>query len=160
MLGTLNPLGGGDPIPLLKLRLTIGRRSSCDICLDYPNVSSHHCELEYKNGYWHVMDLGSSNGTKVNGERVVEKFLHPGDTLEVAKHRFDVAYTPDPAAPVPVEANDPFALSLMEKAGLERPPSRRQEKLKLPPSSRPVPPPKPSSDKPDDDDLALEFLKD
>lgn len=44
-LGMLNPCGGGDPIPLLHEKLLVGRRSSCDISLKFPNVSSHHCEL-------------------------------------------------------------------------------------------------------------------
>ncbi|MCA9061067.1 MAG: FHA domain-containing protein, partial [Planctomycetaceae bacterium] len=85
MLGELNPIGGGDPIPLLSPRLLVGRRSSCDICLPFPNVSSHHCELELKEGYWHIRDLGSSNGIKVNGERCTTRCLYPGDEVQIAK---------------------------------------------------------------------------
>src|SRR4051812_37553655 len=99
MLGQLIPLGGGGPIPLLKEKLLVGRRGSCDITLEFPNVSSYHCELEMVNGYWHVRDLNSQNGTKVNGERVIERFLQPGDTIVVAKHRFEISYTPDPSLP-------------------------------------------------------------
>ena len=58
MLGELIPRGGGDPIPLQKTTLLIGRRSSCDIALRFANVSSRHCELELINGYWQVRDLG------------------------------------------------------------------------------------------------------
>lgn len=139
MLGQLVPLGGGDPIPLQKEKLLVGRRDSCDITLDYPNVSSHHCELEIVNGYWHVRDLNSSNGTKVNGERVTERFLQPGDTLIIAKHRYEVSYTPDPSLPPP-EERDPFAISLLEKAGLAQPRERRPKSAPLPPASRPVKP--------------------
>ncbi len=120
MLGELNPCGGGDSIPLLHEKLLIGRRSSCDICLALSNVSSHHCELELQEGYWHVRDLGSTNGVKVNGERTLSCALMPGDELQVAKSRFQIQYLVDPDAPVP-ELDDPFALSLMEKAGLEKP---------------------------------------
>ena len=67
MLGQLIPCGGGDAIPLTGPKLLVGRRSSCDIKLDFQNVSSHHCEFELKEGYWHIRDLGSSNGIKVNG---------------------------------------------------------------------------------------------
>jgi len=81
MLGELVPLGGGDPIPLLKPRLMVGRRDSCDIILSFPNVSSHHTELEFLGGYWQARNLSSSNGTKVNGERIDERFLQPGDTI-------------------------------------------------------------------------------
>jgi predicted component of type VI protein secretion system len=126
MLGELTPCGGGDPIPLLGMKLLIGRRSSCDICLRFPNVSSHHCELEHKSGYWHVKDLGSSNGVKVNGEKCLTKCLMPGDVLQVAKHRFRIDYAASGATPPP-EEEDPFAMSLMEKAGLGSSVPKRSE---------------------------------
>jgi adenylate cyclase len=161
MFGQLIPVGGGDSIPLLKDKLLVGRRSSCDITLDFPNVSSHHCQLEMVNGYWHVHDLNSRNGTKVNGERVLERFIQPGDTIAFAKHRFEINYTPDPSQPPP-EERDPFAVSLLEKAGLasasERRPPKRTAPGPLPPSSRPVsaPAPDPNSD----EDKALKWLSD
>lgn len=118
MLGLLVPVGGGDPIPLMKPQLIVGRRPSCDIRLDFANVSSHHCRLEYINGYWRATDL-SRNGTKVNGERIDEKFLQSGDTLAFARHPFEIQYTPDPnGVPPTIEEVDPFAMSLLEKAGL------------------------------------------
>ena len=169
MLGQLIPLGGGDPIPLLKPHLVVGRRPSCDIRLDYANVSSHHCRLEYINGYWRAADL-SRNGTKVNGERIDEKFLQPGDTIGFAKHFFEIQYTPEPDAEAPVEDIDPFALSLLEKAGLENKQDRRDRS-----SSRKTAPPTPANGIPttsprpsvpkkvehddDDDDVAMEWLK-
>ena len=62
--------------------LTVGRRESCDICLQFQNVSSRHCEFVYANGHWTVKDLGSSNGVKVNGgERLTPqtaRLLKPG----------------------------------------------------------------------------------
>lgn len=119
MLGELIPCGGGDPIPLLKSRLLIGRRSRCDITLRFPNVSSHHCELELINGYWHIRDVGSRNGIKVNNVRYDSKWLMPGDVLSVARHRYEIVYTVDNSMPPP-DDEDPFALSLLEKAGLTR----------------------------------------
>ena len=94
MFGELIPVGGGDPIPLLKKTLLVGRRESCDIVLRFSNVSAHHCQLTVIEGYWYVKDLGSRNGVKVNDVRVVEKRLDPGDRLSVAKHRYDVQYSP------------------------------------------------------------------
>jgi adenylate cyclase len=122
MFGELVPQGGGDPVPLLKKKLLIGRRDSCDIALRFPNVSSRHCELEFLDGYWMVRDLGSSNGTKVNGVRVRSKWVLPGDELAVAKHRFQVDYNVAPDAPPPPPLNDEEDLgaSLLEKAGLVR----------------------------------------
>lgn len=122
MFGELVPQGGGDPVPLLQKKLLVGRRDSCDIALRFPNVSSRHCELELVEGYWLVRDLGSSNGTKVNGVRVRSKWVMPGDELAVAKHRFKIDYNVAPGAPPPPpiaeDENVDIGASLMEKAGL------------------------------------------
>ena len=126
MLGELVPVGGGDPVPLLRTRLLVGRRSRCDICLDYPNISSQHCELELEAGYWQVRDLRSTNGVKVNGQPVEVQVLMPGDTLTIAKLDFQVVYQANPDAPPPVvEDEDLFSTPLLEKAGLE---GRRRER--------------------------------
>ncbi len=93
MYGELIPVGGGDPVPLLKKQLLIGRRESCDIVLRFANVSAHHCQLTINGGYWYVQDMKSRNGVKVNGLRVTSKRLDPGDTLAVAKHRYEMQCT-------------------------------------------------------------------
>ncbi len=64
--------------------MTIGRSSSCDIVLDSPNVSRRHARIlgEPSNG-WRIEDLGSSNGTFINGRRVTFCPIVPGDTIEV-----------------------------------------------------------------------------
>src|SRR5437667_1038163 len=90
--GELVPVGGGDPIPLIREKLTIGRRESCDISLRFPNVSGLHAELSFRGGYWHIRDKGSTNGIKVNGVRVQEKYLHPGDEITIAKKRYTISY--------------------------------------------------------------------
>ena len=122
--GELLPVGGGDPIPLLRTTLVIGRRESVDIVLRFPNVSGRHCELSVVDGYWVVKDLGSSNGTKVNGTRVSERRLEPGDKLAIAKHAFEIVYEPARlgAAAESAESAAPqglFSRSLLETAGLE-----------------------------------------
>jgi pSer/pThr/pTyr-binding forkhead associated (FHA) protein len=130
--GELVPLGGGDPIPLLKGTLVVGRRESSDIVLRFPNVSGQHCELSVVEGYWFAKDLGSSNGTKVNGSRITEQRLNPGDTLSIAKHDFEIVYEParlGATAPPPEESPKAglFSRSLLEAAGLEsRRPADRQ----------------------------------
>ena len=50
ILGELVPVGGGDSIPLIRNVMSIGRRESCDICLQFPNISALHCELAFRDG--------------------------------------------------------------------------------------------------------------
>ncbi len=95
VLGTLIPVGGGDPIPLVKPEITVGRRGSCDIRLDFENVSGKHCALRLINGVWHVRDLGSTNGTSVNGSRLSSQHaIMPEDEVGVADHLFTIDYVP------------------------------------------------------------------
>ncbi|MBI2824385.1 MAG: FHA domain-containing protein [Planctomycetia bacterium] len=126
MFGELVPVGGGDTIPLLKKTLLVGRRESCDIVLRFPNVSAHHCQLAIDAGYWYVRDQKSRNGLKVNGTRVNEKRLDPGDILSIATHRYVVQYSPiDLGAVGPPPSGggtaEIFSKSLLERAGLARP---------------------------------------
>lgn len=125
MLGELIPLGGGDPIPLLKEKLLIGRRESCDICLRFANVSAHHCELRLDGGYLYVRDLQSRNGLKINNVRMPEGRLDPGDTLCVAKHCYRVEYSPadlGAVGPPPTEnrTEEILGKSLLDRAGLKK----------------------------------------
>ncbi len=125
MFGNLIPIGGGDPIPLLKKDLVVGRRESCDVVLRFDNVSSHHCKLECHGGYWYVRDTNSKNGVRVNDVRVAEKLLNPGDELRVAKHRYRVEYSPielGAIGPPPADhmPTDVLKKSLLERAGLQR----------------------------------------
>lgn len=127
MYGELVPVGGGDTIPLLKKSLLVGRRESCDIVLRFPNVSAHHCQLTLMGGYWYVRDLQSRNGVKVNSVKVTEKRIDPGDTLAVAKHYYEVHYSPSDLGaigPPPAETGaaiaDIFSKSLLERAGLAK----------------------------------------
>ncbi|MBM4010838.1 MAG: FHA domain-containing protein [Planctomycetota bacterium] len=129
-LGQLLPVGGGDPIPLLQPRLTVGRREGSDITLRFPNVSGNHCVLWLEDGFWHVKDEGSSNGTKVNGVRVTEQRLSPGDKISIARHSYEIAYEPAQlgAVAVPEEKTSQesvFGRSLLESAGLENRKPRR-----------------------------------
>lgn len=125
-VGELVPVGGGDPIPLRRGVLTVGRRESCDISLKFPNVSGLHCELAYKDaGFWQVRDLGSTNGIKVNGERVLNRPLRPGDEIAIAKRKYKIQYNLTPAAEAAIEAvlsedENVFSQSLLEKAGLAK----------------------------------------
>ncbi len=126
--GELVPLGGGDPIPLLRATLTVGRRETCDVVLRFANMSGQHCQLLLENGYWYVQDLNSQNGVKVNGAHVIRKLLKPGDTLSMARHKYKIQYSPEDlgaTGPPPSEEEDITAVlgkSLLERAGLQRRP--------------------------------------
>jgi adenylate cyclase len=125
--GELVPVGGGDNIPLLRAQLTLGRRESCDICLRFPNISGQHCELSFKDGIWFLRDLGSTNGTKVNGSAVQgTKALRPGDEINIATRVYKIQYKMPPGgyAFPSEESEDITSMSLLEKAGLMSPPKR------------------------------------
>ena len=73
----------GREIPLSEGVTTLGRTADNAVSFsDDANVSRNHAEIEFRNGEYLVIDLGSSNGTTVNGSKVVgEKFLMPGDVI-------------------------------------------------------------------------------
>ena len=125
-LGVLRPVGGGDPIPMVKDELTVGRRRTNDICLDFENVSGKHCSLRLENGVWLIRDVGSRNGTTVNGQNVLgERGVMPDDEVGIAGHLFHVDYVPASTvmatkALLGEELAEPRQRkSLMELAGLE-----------------------------------------
>src|SRR5471030_1178356 len=90
--GELMPSGGGDNIPLIREKLSLGRRDSCDVCLRFANISSVHAEMNFRNGYWYIRDSNSTNGVKVNGVRVQEKMLHPKDRITIGKRDYFIRY--------------------------------------------------------------------
>lgn len=65
----------------------IGRLQDCQARFDDPNVSRHHAELRMSGGAYSVVDLGSTNGTLVNGVRIAgETRLNDGDTVSVGNN--------------------------------------------------------------------------
>src|SRR5262245_5835278 len=132
--GELIPLGGGDNIPLLRSPLIIGRRESCDICLQFPNISGRHCELIFKEGFWIIRDLDSRNGVKINGERMnhgAKKVLHSGDVVSIAKRSFTLQYQESgritELEEFEEELEDIFNTPLLEKANLIHPPRHKRK---------------------------------
>ena len=125
--GALIPVGGGDDIPLIKDRITIGRRESCDVCLRFPNVSGLHVELVFEDDCWRVRDMGSTNGIKVNGIRCQDKTLRPGDEISIASRRYTIEYNLPEGRQI-IESTvqeDILSQPLLERAGLVRP--RREQ---------------------------------
>ena len=72
-------------------RMVLGRSRECDIVVEDPNVSRRHAELHREGEHWAVVDLGSTNGIKVNGRRVDKASLRDGDrvTLGVTDMTFE-----------------------------------------------------------------------
>jgi hypothetical protein len=69
--------------------LTIGRATDCDCVISEPTVSRHHAELRRDGERWLLRDLGSRNGTRVNGVRVLEAVeVHPGDRVALGDARY------------------------------------------------------------------------
>ena len=61
----------------------IGRASDNDVIVDDPMVSRHHCQLKLQHGAYGFTDLGSRNGSTVNGQAVTQIALGPGDIIRV-----------------------------------------------------------------------------
>jgi hypothetical protein len=85
-------VGEGRRTVLSGDRLLVGRSGDCDLVLDDPNVSRRHAEVRRAGEQWTAVDLGSTNGIKVNGRRVEEATLEPGDeiTLGVSRLTFEL----------------------------------------------------------------------
>ena len=71
-----------------KKRVLIGRGDDCDVKLISDRVSRHHCEILYKDGHFELRDLGSTNGTYVDGTRVTHAVLRNGAVINVPTQVF------------------------------------------------------------------------
>jgi pSer/pThr/pTyr-binding forkhead associated (FHA) protein len=81
-------LDGGPDIPLNRELIVVGRNPLCDVRLHSFRVSRRHCCLIDVDGEVVVRDLGSLNGTLINGWRVEAGRIRPGDTLTIANLRY------------------------------------------------------------------------
>jgi hypothetical protein len=80
-------LDDGRRVEIGDSPVTIGRMSECEIALADPNVSRRHAEVRREDGDFVVVDLGSTNGTKVNGVGVTQRQLVDGDEITVGTTR-------------------------------------------------------------------------
>ena len=71
----------GRVFSLKGVNILIGRREDCQIIFNDTSVSRRHARLELHRGRYTIQDLGSTNGTLVNGVRITSKVLEPGDVL-------------------------------------------------------------------------------
>jgi predicted component of type VI protein secretion system len=83
-------------VKLERERVTIGRRADNDLCLPYPAVSGEHAAVVTILADSFLEDLGSTNGTLVNGKAVAKHFLRDRDHIDIGKHK--IVYVVDDAA--------------------------------------------------------------
>lgn len=124
MRAELVPVKGGRPIPIYRDVTLVGRQPTlCDVVLDRTSISKMHCLIVRTDGLLFIRDLGSTNGTRVNGQKVIRGALLPGDELAFASEKYRVEMGPgDPHDPdnLPEDAHTeeiPVAEPLGEQLG-------------------------------------------
>jgi pSer/pThr/pTyr-binding forkhead associated (FHA) protein len=103
MIARLIPLDGSPPIDVQKDLIVIGRSEDCDLRIDHKSVSKLHCVITRTDGLLMLRDLGSTNGTRVNGQRVRRATLLPNDQLHFASVGYKVFIGVAEASPPKVE---------------------------------------------------------
>jgi pSer/pThr/pTyr-binding forkhead associated (FHA) protein len=99
MRAQLISLDGGPTIDIVKDLTLVGRKEDSDLRLNHKSVSKQHCVIVKTDGLLLVRDLGSTNGTRVNGQRIRRAALLPNDQLHIANFKFRVNFGPGPDDP-------------------------------------------------------------
>ncbi len=94
--------GSRKDFPLIKPKVVVGRKNTCDLRIPLPSVSRQHFAIEREGETVTLRDLGSSNGTFYNDERVMEAELSAGDQVKVGPVTFVVVIDGEPAEIDPV----------------------------------------------------------
>jgi hypothetical protein len=118
----LIPLNGDPPIPITRDVTLVGRREFCDVTIPHPSLSKRHCILVRTDGLLIIRDLISTNGTKVNGQRVMWAALLPNDRLSLGRMKFKVYLGPDDVLS-PSELGQRRPAAEVAEAGVEASPA-------------------------------------
>ena len=91
--GMLSVVYQGEKLPVTKDRFVIGRgKQSSDLTLKDPNVSRQHAMVEFQNGVYFMVDMGSTNGVEFNGQRIARKQIGEGDSFRIFDHEMRFTY--------------------------------------------------------------------
>jgi neural Wiskott-Aldrich syndrome protein len=83
----------GETFQVTKDRFIIGRgKQSSDLTIKDPNVSRQHAMIEFSNGQYYIVDMGSTNGVEYNGQRVQRKVISEGDSFRVCDHELKFTF--------------------------------------------------------------------
>jgi len=107
MKAELVPHNGDRPITIVRDVTVVGRGEECDIKIDHPGLSHRHCVLVRTDGLVVVRDLMSTNGTKVNGQRIRWAALLPNDRLSFGGYKSRI-YMGSDTVPAPSESTEDF----------------------------------------------------
>jgi pSer/pThr/pTyr-binding forkhead associated (FHA) protein len=135
----LIPADGSATIEIVKDMTLVGRKDDCDLRLPHKSVSKMHCVIVKTDGLLLVRDLGSTNGTRVNGQRVRRAALLPNDLLSIASFKFRVALGPDNARVSeedrtrPLDARELARLLRHGKAAAEAPAGPPEDSIEINP---------------------------
>jgi pSer/pThr/pTyr-binding forkhead associated (FHA) protein len=84
----------GERFAVNKDRFIIGRgKQSSDLTIKDPNVSRQHAMIEFVNGQYFIVDMGSTNGIEYNGQRVQRKAITEGDIFKVCDHELHFSFS-------------------------------------------------------------------
>jgi len=90
--------GSKKVLPIRSKATILGRRPDCDLCIPLQVVSRRHCQLSQETNFLKVRDLKSSNGTFVNGTKILnEAQAKPGDRIQIGPLTFTVQIDGKPA---------------------------------------------------------------
>ena len=83
----------GEAFQVTKDRFIIGRgKQTSDLTIKDPNVSRQHAMIEYQNGVYFMVDMGSTNGVEYNGQRIARKQIAEGDVFRICDHDLRFTY--------------------------------------------------------------------
>ena len=83
----LTAVYGPERVVVNKDRFIIGRgKQTSDLTIRDPNVSRQHAMVEFLNGQYYMVDMGSTNGVEYNGQRIARKLINEGDSFRICDH--------------------------------------------------------------------------